>query len=142
MKFKKIKAILYTMALIIQLFLIFTVFKLNSLAEIKGGLAHHIYYKRYEYEQGIYSTTNLNLHSNILLIIAILFIVFVILAIKSKKSIFYNIQFSLVTVFAIVTYYVIHSNTFIDMLAYYYFVMVFEINLIIQILITIAIKLL
>lgn len=142
MKLKKIKTIVYTVALIIQLFLIFAVFKLNSLAEIKGGLMHHIYYKRYEYEQGIYSAANLNLHSNILLIIAILFIVFVILAIKNKKSIFYKIQFSLVTVLAIVTYYVIHSSIFIDMLAYYYFVMVFEIDLIIQIFITIVIKLL
>lgn len=66
MKLKKIKTIVYTVALIIQLFLIFAVFKLNSLAEIKGGLMHHIYYKRYEYEQGIYSAANLNLHSNIL----------------------------------------------------------------------------
>lgn len=142
MKLKKIKTIVYTVALIIQLFLIFAVFKLNSLAEIKGGLMHHIYYKRYEYEQGIYSAANLSLHSNILLIIAILFIVFVILAIKNKKSIFYKIQFSLITVLAIVTYYVIHSSIFIDMLAYYYFVMVFEIDLIIQIFITIVIKLL
>lgn len=138
---KIVKKIFYIFAVLIQASLICSVFILNSLSDEKAGVMHHIYYKRYEYEQSIYSKSNLKIQSIIAIIICILLVGLLVLAIKKRQNTFYSIQIALGLIEGIFVCFVINSSFFIDMLAYPYFIMAFEIVLSIQILIIIICRL-
>ncbi|EJO5348661.1 hypothetical protein NRP93_002792 [Clostridium botulinum] len=139
---KYMKKIIYIFILLIQVLLIAAAFTLNSLTETKAGVMHHVYYKRYEYEQGIYSQNNLKVQAVLAIIFCIIFIALLAWEIKRKKSIFYNIQLILGSIEGLLVYFVINSTFFVDMLAYPYFIMAFEITLAIQIFIIIGTKIL
>lgn len=141
MKNKIVKKIIYIFAVIVQILLITSAFVLNSLTDTKAGVMHHVYYKRYEYEQGIYSQSNLTIQSIVAVAICILLAFLLFLAIKKGKDKFHIIQIALGLISGILVYFVINNSVFIDMLAYPYFIMAFEFVLGIQIVIIIISRL-
>ncbi len=129
----------YALTCFIQASLIGAVFIINDLTGKKAGVMHHVYYKRNQYEQGIYSLENLGWQKLLAVILGILFLLFLIYAVKEKKNRFYKIQLFIASVISFLVYFVICSNFFISMLAYPYFIMVLEWVLLIQIIIIIGI---
>lgn len=132
-----IKKIGYILAVTIQLFLIAAVIIVNWLTNKKAGVMHHVYYRRYQYEQGIYSEDSLLLQSIVILILGVLFITLLFRVIKRNGSLFFLIQIGIAVALVCCLIYVINSQLFISMIAYPYFIMVFELVLAIQILVVI-----
>ena len=102
---------------------------------------HHVYFRKYQYSNSI-SIENLNILSIIALIISLVFFIWFIYSIKAKKSGFYKIQTIITSIRAIILILVIKLTFFQNLLAYYYFIMIGIIVLVIQILwnVIIAIK--
>ena len=133
----KIKKILYPIIVIIQTILWIGVIAIQYLTNKKAGVMHHVYFRKYQYSNSI-SIENLN----ILSIIALVFFIWFIYSIKAKKSGFYKIQTIITSIMAIILILVIKLTFFQNLLAYYYFIMIGIIVLVIQILwnVIIAIK--
>lgn len=135
-----IKGIIYAIALLIQVALIVTVFAIDYLTRKRAGVMRHVYTKRLQYEQGIFTQVNLIKHNIILIVLCILFTLLLIYAIKRRRKIFTEIQITIGIMMSLLTIIVINSKYFIDMLAYPYFIIAFELVLLIQtIVITIVI---
>jgi hypothetical protein len=125
--------ILYIFTLLVQLTLGISVCTLQYLTNKKAGVNHHIYYRKYQFENGIFSENNINY---IKIIPIILMIISVYLLIKNRnKNKFLITQIIITLVFSMILYLIISSNYFINMLAYHYFIMFFSIILFIQIII-------
>ncbi|WP_416198988.1 MAG: hypothetical protein ACFWUA_04575 [Sporanaerobacter sp.] len=133
MKNKIIKSI-YIFIAFIQVVLITAVFIIDNLTSKKAGVNHHIYYRRHQFEQNIYSINNLLWQNILAVVLGIIFLIFLIFAIKYRKSLFVKIQLSITVVLSFLLSGIISSQFFIDKLAYPYFIMVFQLILIIQIL--------
>lgn len=136
-----IKKILYTLTVTLQLATIVGVFVVQYLTNKKAGVMHHVYFRKYQYSNSI-SVENLNILSIIALIISLVFFILFIYSIKAKKSGFYKIQTIITSIMAIILILVIKLTFFQNLLAYYYFIMIGIIVLVIQILwnVIIAIK--
>lgn len=137
----KMKKILYPIIVIVQAILWVGVIAIQYLTNKKAGVMHHVYFRKYQYSNSI-SIENLNILSIISLIIALVFLIWFIYSVKTKKSWFYRIQTIITSIMAIILILVIKLTFFQNLLAYYYFIMISIIVLIIQILwnIIIAIK--
>ncbi|HII4495381.1 TPA: hypothetical protein ACY4SO_000290 [Clostridium perfringens] len=141
----KIKKILYPIIVIIQAILWIGVIAIQYLTNKKAGVMHHVYFRKYQYSNSI-SIENLNILSIIALIISLIislvFFIWFIYSIKAKKSGFYKIQTIITSIMAIILILVIKLTFFQNLLAYYYFIMIGIIVLVIQILwnVIIAIK--
>lgn len=135
MKKKLLNKIAYSFASFIQLALIVGVFIINDLTGKKAGVMHHVYYKRHQYEQGIYSLQNLLWQKTLGIVLGIIFVIILMYAIKKRKSTFYKLQIFLAAIISFLIYLIISNNSFINMLAYPYFIMAFELVLLIQIII-------
>ncbi len=135
------KKILYPIIVIVQAILWIGVIAIQYLTNKKAGVMHHVYFRKYQYSNSI-SIENLNILSIISLIIALVFLAWFIYSVKTKKSWFYRIQTIITSIMAIILILVIKLTFFQNLLAYYYFIMIAIIVLIIQILwnIIIAIK--
>lgn len=135
------KKILYPIIVIVQAILWIGVIAIQYLTNKKAGVMHHVYFRKYQYSNSI-SIENLNILSIISLIIALVFLTWFIYSVKTKKSWFYRIQTIITSIMAIILILVIKLTFFQNLLAYYYFIMIAIIVLIIQILwnIIIAIK--
>lgn len=131
------RKVAYSFALTFQLLLITAVIVVNWLTSKKAGVMHHVYYRRYQYEQGIYSEDSLLLQSIVILILGVLLITLLFRAIKRNRSLFFLIQIGIAVALACCLIYVINSQFFIGMIAYPYFIMVIELVLAIQILVVI-----
>ncbi|ALG48647.1 hypothetical protein [Clostridium perfringens] len=137
----KIKKILYPIIVIVQAILWIGVIAIQYLTNKKAGVMHHVYFRKYQYSNSI-SIENLNILSIIALIISLVFFIWFIYSIKAKKSGFYKIQTIITSIMAIILILVIKLTFFQNLLAYYYFIMIGIIVLVIQILwnVIIAIK--
>jgi hypothetical protein len=133
-----IKRITYILALFIQITLLLSVTVLNYLTDKKAGVMHHVYYKRAQYEQGILSSSNLNIHSNLSIIVGFAFLIALFIAIKKSRSKFYIIQSLLGVLIGFILPFTIKSSFFIGLAAYTYFIITFEVVLIAQVLILIT----
>ena len=117
----------------LQVAMIGAVFVINDLTDKKAGVMHHIYYKRHQYESGIYSATSLNWQVLMAALLGVIFTVIFIRAAKSKSGALYKSQSAVAAVVGLSVIFVIKSSFFIEMLAYPYFIMAFEIAMGIQI---------
>lgn len=121
---------------LIQLLLIFALSILSYLSDKKAGVNHHIIYMTYKYKEGIYSPLSLNIQSIIIALIVI-FIAFRLL--KSRRI---TKEFSIAMLIGLFLLFIINSSFFKSMIAYVYFIIVFEIVFALQILIIIINKML
>lgn len=141
MKNKNIKTILgnlvYILAALIQISLVTIVFIIDNLTVKKAGVMRHIYSRRIQYEQSIYSSINLLKHSILATTLGTLFILLLLYAIKKNKSTFYKVQLTLGIVASFLVSIVINSTFFINMMSYPYFIIASELILLIQIIIII-----
>ncbi|MEH7115639.1 hypothetical protein V7124_25250 [Neobacillus niacini] len=134
---KFLKWLLHIILLIIQIGLIIAVFVVNYLTGTKAGVYRHIYTRRMQYAEGIYSPPHLLRQSIIAACIGILFIFLFYYAVKKGHSRFYKVQIALASLLSFFVIVVIQSGFFINMMAYPYIIMVFEIILVIQIIVVI-----
>lgn len=130
------KKIIYTIIAILQIVIIVGSFIIQYLTNIKAGVMHHVYFKRYIFENGIFSNTNIKIQNNILILISIVLIIFsTYIFLKKKNMKFLKVQLIIGMVVALSLYIIINSNYFINKLAYHYFIIAFALTLGIQILI-------
>ncbi|SKA83014.1 hypothetical protein SAMN05443428_10523 [Caloramator quimbayensis] len=128
-----IKKIINVLINSIQLLLIFALFILSYLSDKKAGVNHHIIYMSYKYKEGIYSPLSLKIQS---IIIALIVILLLLSLLKSRRLIkeavsFNNVMAIIIGIFLLL---IINFSFFKNMIAYVYFVMVFEIVFALQIL--------
>lgn len=128
----KLKKIIYSLIVFIQATLWCAVIAIEYLTNKKAGVMHHVYFKRYEYSKSI-SSESLYILSIIALVLALLFFIWFIYLIKSNKNKFYITQTIITAVMAIILALVIKLKFFENLLAYYYFIMIALIVLVIQI---------
>lgn len=128
-----IKSIVYGFIALVQISLITIVVVINHLTTKKAGVMRHVYSRRLQYQEGIYSSNNLLKHSLFGGILAILFIILLIYALNRKQSLFLKVQLVLGSSMGLLIPIVINSNFFINTMSYPYFIMAFELILIIQI---------
>ncbi|KDR96585.1 hypothetical protein SAMN02745945_00167 [Peptoclostridium litorale DSM 5388] len=134
-----IKKAVCVISAMIQVVTIGAVFVINDLTDKKAGVMHHVYYKRHQYESGIYSTANLNWQVIVAALLGVVFTAIFIHAVKLKKGMFYKSQSALAALVGFSVIVVIKGSFFIDMLAYPYFIMAFEIAMGIQVMTVAAI---
>lgn len=135
MKNKILVKIFYILTLIIQVGIISATFIIEYLTNKKAGIMHHVYYRRYQFENSIFSQSNINTQKIILIIFIAIFLVLAIMALRSKRNRFFKIQSILTLLISLILYIVMSSSYFINMLAYHYFIMAFALVLVIQVLV-------
>lgn len=137
-----IKGIVYTIAVLIQVALIVTVFIINDLTEKKAGVMRHVYTRRLQYEQSLFTQVHLIKHNIVLIVLCILFAFLLFHTVKRRRKIFARIQIAVGIMMNLFTIIVINSKYFIDKLAYPYFIIAFELALLIQtiVIITVVLK--
>ena len=134
MKNKLWVKILYILTLITQVGIVIGTFVVEYLTNKKAGVMHHVYYRRYQFENGIFSQS-ISTQKIILIIFIAIFLILAIMALKSKRSRFFKIQSILTLLISLILYIVMSSSYFINMLAYHYFIMAFALVLMIQVLV-------
>lgn len=132
MKNNKVVRILYPFILLIQILMWVGVCVIQNMTKKSAGVMHYVYFKRYEYSN-ILTVEKLNILSIITLILAVAFLVIIFYAIKNKKDTFCILQTKISLIMASVLIFVIKSNLFSNLLAYYYFVIVAIVVFLIQI---------
>lgn len=135
MKKINLKSIIYKLVAFIQIAIIVAVFIVQDLTNKKAGVMHHIYYKKYQFENSIFSPENLQIQNIISVVIATLLLVLLVYIIKKRVSKFFKVQAIIATLLSIMLCIVISSGYFASKLAYHYFIMAFILVLIIQILV-------
>ncbi|WP_352420247.1 hypothetical protein [Proteiniborus sp.] len=134
-----IKRVIYAIVALLQVALIVAVFVINNLTTKKAGVMRHVYSRRLQYEQSIFTQVNLIKHNIILIVLCILFAVLLFYAIKRRRKIFTGIQITIGLIISLLTAIAINSKCFIDMLAYPYYIIAFELALLIQIIVIIIV---
>lgn len=130
---EKLRKIAYALILFIQISLIGAVFYLEQLTKKSAGVMHHIYYRKAQYEQTVFSSGNMHIHRAALIALAGYFAFSAIRSVKKEKSKFWKVQNLLglvISGFALAITYL-----FTGKIAYHYFIAVFEIVLAMQFLI-------
>lgn len=133
MKNKLWVKIAYILTLIIQVGIIIGTFVIEYLTNKKAGVMHHVYYRRYQFENSIFSQNNINILKIVSILLIIIFLIFMINTILKNKSKVVKIQVILTFIISIMLYISISSKYFINMLAYHYFIMTFSVVLLLQI---------
>lgn len=133
MKNKLWVKIAYILTLIIQVGIIIGTFVIEYLTNKKAGVMHHVYYRRYQFENSIFSQNNINILKIVSILLIIIFLIFMINTILKNKSKVVKIQAILTFIISIMLYISISSKYFINMLAYHYFIMTFSVVLLLQI---------
>ncbi len=131
--------LMYSLAAFIQLGLIVAVCVIQYLSDKKAGVMRHLYTRKMQFENTIFSLQNLEIQKIAVIVIGILLFILELYVIKNKKDIFSKVQSILSVILSVALYLAISSSFFIDKLAYHYFIMAFAIVLVTQIIITITI---
>lgn len=126
---------LYILTLITQAGIVIGTFVVEYLTNKKAGVMHHVYYKRYQFENSIFSQSNISIQKIILIILIVIFLILAIIALRSKRNRFFKLQSILTLLISLILYIVMSSSYFINILAYHYFIMAFALVLIIQVLV-------
>ena len=140
MKNKVVKGLCYLVSVFIQLGLIIIIFVINHLTSTKAGVMRHVYTRRMEYEQGIYAPNHLIWQSILATILGVLFIILFLYSLKKRRNKFYKVQLILASIMSFFVLFVINSDFFMNMFSYPYFIMVFEIVLVIQMIVVIVLS--
>lgn len=125
--------ILYILTLIIQVGTVSATFVIEYLTNKKAGIMHHVYYRRYQFENSIFSQSNINTQKMILMILITIFFLLMIKTLKGKGNRFFKIQSILTLLISLMLYIVISSSYFVNMLSYHYFIMAFSVVFTMQI---------
>lgn len=135
---KVIKLTLYILALIIQISTLCGVFIVQYLTNKKAGVMRHVYSRKYQFENSIFSQQNISMLKIASILAIILILIFLMYVIKNKKDLFCKVQASITLIMSMAVYIVISSNYFSEKLAYHYFIMVFVLVLLIQLIVLLS----
>lgn len=135
-----LKRILFVLIALIQIALIVAPFIVNDLATKKAGVYRHVYTRRIQYELGVFFHNNLMNHSLLVIALSIIFIILLIYAMRKRRSIFAKIQIVLGLIISLFTYFVVNGNYFVEKMAYPYFIIGFELVLLIQTMLVIILQ--
>ena len=133
----KLRKLLYILTLIIQIGIILGVCIFQYLTKKKAGVMHHVYYRKYQFENSIFSLDKIETLRIVFIIICIILLINLIYSIRANKKKFYKIQSIIAFILSISVYIILVSKLFSNMIAYHYFIMAFILVLIIQLLILI-----
>lgn len=136
MKKSNLSSIIYILVAFIQSVIIVATFIIQYLTNKKAGVMHHVYYKKYQFENGVFSPENLQIQKIILIILIIIFLVLVAYFMKKRVSKFFKVQLVITTILSIMLFIVMSSGYFASKLAYHYFIMAFSLVLVIQVVVT------
>ena len=135
MKKNLLEKVMYILAVVLQVITIVGVFIVQYLTNKKAGVLRHVYYRKYQFENGIFSVDNINIYKIVVIAFILLFIFMLIYVIKKNKSKFNKIQVSIGLLLSILLYIVMTSGYFVSKVAYHYFIMAFALVLLIQIIV-------
>lgn len=82
---------LYILTLITQAGIVIGTFVVEYLTNKKAGVMHHVYYKRYQFENSIFSQSNISIQKIILIILIAIFLILAIMALRSKRNRFFKL---------------------------------------------------
>lgn len=133
-----IKKILYAILCVVQILLIVIVNIVSYLSDKKAGVNHHVYYMRYQYQNGIFSSQNLRIQSVLICLITVI-LIFRLIKYKNKFNKFTFIQNLIAVFIGLLLLVMINTTLFQGLLAYFYFIMAFEIVFVIQLLVILLI---
>lgn len=133
MKNNKIVKIIYPLIILIQISMWVGVSIIQSMTKTSAGVMHHIYFKRYEYSN-ILTSNKLNTLLISTLVLAVAFLAITFYVVKNKKGVFCILQTIITTIMAVILILVIKLPFFLNLLAYYYFIMVGATTFLIQLL--------
>ncbi|RDY26349.1 hypothetical protein CHL78_013910 [Romboutsia weinsteinii] len=135
---KVIKLTLYILALILQISTLCGVFIVQYLTNKKAGVMRHVYSRKYQFENSIFSQQNISMLKVGSILAIILILIFLMYVIKNKKDLFCKVQASITLIMSMAVYIVISSNYFSEKLAYHYFIMGFALVLLIQMIVLLS----
>lgn len=136
MKKLNLSSIIYRLVAFIQSVIIVATFIIQYLTNKKAGVMHHVYYKKYQFENGVFSPENLQVQKIISMILIIIFLVLLAYFMKKRVSKFFKVQLVITTILSIMLFIVMSSGYFASKLAYHYFIMAFSLVLVIQVVVT------
>ncbi|MDK2562557.1 hypothetical protein QOZ84_03270 [Romboutsia sedimentorum] len=136
MKKLNLSSIIYRLVASIQSVIIVATFIIQYLTNKKAGVMHHVYYKKYQFENGIFSPENLQVQKIISIILIIIFLVLLAYFMKKRVSKFFKVQLVITTILSIMLFIVVSSGYFASKLAYHYFIIAFSLVLVIQVVVT------
>ncbi len=137
MKKLNLSNIIYRLVAFIQSAIIVATFILQYLTNKKAGVMHHVYYKKYQFETGIFSPENLQIQKIISIILIIISLVLLAYFMKKRVSKFFKVQLVITIILSVMLFIVMNSGYFASKLAYHYFIMAFALVLLIQVLVSV-----
>ena len=137
MKKLNLSSIIYRLVASIQSVIIVATFIIQYLTNKKAGVMHHVYYKKYQFETGIFSPENLQIQKIISIILIIISLVLLAYFMKKRVSKFFKVQLVITTILSVMLFIVMSSGYFASKLAYHYFIMAFALVLLIQVLVSV-----
>lgn len=137
MKNKNIFKISYIIICIMQVLILSSGFILEYLTTKKAGVMHHVYYRKYQFENGLFSNNNMQFINIVTISLGILLLLVFIFSIKHIRANFCKAQILITAMISFFIYLAVNMNYFINKIAYHYFIMFFMLVLIIQIIILI-----
>lgn len=132
------ESLFYGFIAIIEISIVVGVFILNYLTSIKGGVMRHVYSRKIQYGQSIYSEALLKKQSILAILFTISFAVIFIYAVKHRKSLLLKFELIVSLAISLSLILVINLEFFISMMSYPYFIMACEIIILLQLLIVIS----
>lgn len=129
--------VIYIILFIFQFLIISSGFILEYLSDRSAGVMHHIYYKKYKFENGIFSQSNLESLKLLIVILLIVLITGLIFAFFKKytKILKYNLIMALVLCIGI--YIILNSLYFRGLISFYYFIISFLLSILLQLILLI-----
>ena len=141
MKKQFAQKLLYFLLVFIQFGLVIAVFVVNYLSGIKAGVYRHVYTRRIHYMEGLYNPTSIQWQSLLVASLCILLFLLLFSSIKRRMDLFNKVQIALAILLSLFIIFVMNSEFFITMMAYPYFIIVFEIVFAIQLMVVIVLSL-
>lgn len=131
------KNVFYKIILLFQVILALASFVLDYLTDKKAGILHHIYYRKYQFENSIFSVSNIKIQKMILIFVILVSILLLVYAFYKSKNETLKFQTTLFTVFSLFLYFIYSSKFFIEKISYHYFIIAFSVIVFVQIFVVI-----
>lgn len=135
MKKINFKNIFCAFATVVQLILFIGVFILQYLTNKSAGVMHHVYYKRYQFENTIFSNSNLKIKSYFVIFISALFLLLLVYSFLKNKNLNLKLKIILGFILSVVLYIIMMSGLFSSLLAFHYFIFSFAAIVFIQLIV-------
>lgn len=135
MKKINFKNIFCAFATVVQLILFIGVFILQYLTNKSAGVMHHVYYKRYQFENTIFSNSNLKIKSYFVIFISALFLLLLVCSVLKNKNLNLKLKIILGFILSVALYIIMMSGLFSSLLAFHYFIFSFAAIVFIQLIV-------